>query len=321
MKFKKILEVIIENWPAKVLSFVFAIILVQFYKGSLLEKKYFSVPLVIENSGELVPTVILPKTVNVSVWGESSLIAPIREDDIIAFVDFSVFDTEGDYHVSVQTKLKGSAANVTPLEIKVDPGELDVKLEKSLTKRVDIKLSLKGSPFKGYEIYETGLDPSSVEISGPVSVVSKINDIFTNNIQMASRKTGFSGYVDISRTNSLVSVIGTGKIAYSVKIREIAETKTYKNLSVFFEDLDKTLEVSEPPLGFLTVKGASSILSSWKPPANVLKVSCANILKPGIYNFQVQAVVPGKLELVNAEPKNIQVEIKFKDVDNLDEVD
>ena len=63
MKIKKILDRLTENWLAKVISFALAIVLVQLYKGSLLEKKYFYIPLVIENSGDLVPAVNIPRLV------------------------------------------------------------------------------------------------------------------------------------------------------------------------------------------------------------------------------------------------------------------
>lgn len=41
MKIKKIFDRLAENWLAKVISFALAIVLVQLYKGSLLEKKIF----------------------------------------------------------------------------------------------------------------------------------------------------------------------------------------------------------------------------------------------------------------------------------------
>lgn len=313
MSFKKVLDAVVENWPAKVLSLAFALILAQFYKGTLLERKYLSVPLVIENANDLVPAVTLPKTVKVSVWGESAGVASIREDDIAVYLDFSVFDAEGEYQVPVQTRKRGTAANVSPLEITVVPSEFDVRLEKSISKKVDVRLALKGTPSEGYEIYETGVDPAIVEISGPASVVSKITDVSTNNIRMESRKTGFSGYIDILRTNSLVSIAGTGKIAYSVKIREIVNTKTFENINLYFENLGDGLEVvSAIPAGRITVKGAKSLLASWTPPANVLTVSCADISQPGIYSLPVRPAVLGKASLVEAEPKNVQIEVKLR---------
>lgn len=308
---KQSIEKLIENWPAKVLSFVFALVLVQFYKNSLLEKKYFSVPLVIENSGELVPSTVIPSMVKISVWGESAGISTIREDDIVAYLDFSSVSSEGEYALPILTRRLGLALNVNPLEITVEPAEIKVVLEKSISKRLTVKLSLKGSPEQNYEVYETVIDPPGIEVTGPESVISQIDDIFTNSIQIENRKTGFSGTVDLLAANSLISIAGNSKITYSVKIREMLETKTFQDIKLYFDGLSDELEIpSEIPPGNVTVRGAKSVVAAWKPALNALRVLCGNIEKEGIYSLPVQAVIPGKLELIDANPKNIQIEVK-----------
>lgn len=319
MKIKKILDRLTENWLAKVISFALAIVLVQLYKGSLLEKKYFYIPLVIENSGDLVPAVNIPRLVKISVWGDSTVIAPIMEEHITAYMDLSSITSPGEYRIPIQAKLKGLASDVSDFEVQVEPSEIKLVLEQSLSKRVNVYLSLGGTPAENYEVYERDVDPSTVEIRGPVSVVSKIEDLSTNSVQIDNRKTGFSGYADIFTPNPLISIVGTSKIAYSLKIREIVTIQKYEDIVLYFDNLNETLEViSEIPLGNLSVRGAKSIIDSWTPPSTVLRVSCANITKPGVYSLPVQAVVPGKLSLIDAAPKNIQFEVKLREAKSSD---
>lgn len=313
MKIKKILDRLAENWLAKVISFALAIVLVQLYKGSLLEKKYFYAPLVIENSGDLVPAVNIPRLVKISVWGDSTVIAPIREEHITAYMDLSSITSPGEYRIPIQAKLKGLASDVTDFEVAVEPSDIRLNLEESLSKRVNVRLNLGGVPAENYEVYERDVDPATVEIKGPHSAVSQIEEMLTNSVQIDNRKTGFSGYVEVFASNPLVSVIGTSRIAYSIKIREIVSVQTYGEISLYFDNLDKNLEViSDITAGTVTVRGAKSVIASWVPPANVLRVNCGNITKPGVYSLPVQAVVPGKLSLIDANPKNIQFEVKTK---------
>ena len=317
MKIRKYFDKLIENWPAKVLSFAFALVLVQFYKNSLLEKKYFSVPLIIENSGNLVPAATIPRTVKISVWGETEGIAAIREDDIVAYLDLSAISSEGEHNVPIQTKRRGLALNVSPLEINVEPIEIKVNLEKSLSKRVNVKLSFKGKPAQNYEIYETGIEPPAIEITGPTSIISNIEDIFTNSISVENRQTSFSNVIEVVNSNPLVSIVGSSKINYSVKIREVLELKTFNNVALYFDNLADEFEIaSDIPSGSLTVKGAKSVVSSWKVSATTLRVLCGNIVTPGIYSLPVQAVVPGKLALVEANPKNIQIEVRKRSTED-----
>ncbi len=314
MKIRKIFDRLAENWLAKVISFALAIVLVQLYKGSLLEKKYFYAPLVIENSGDLVPAVNIPRLVKVSVWGDSTVIAPIMEEHITAYMDLSAISSPGEYRIPIQAKLKGLASNISDFEVEVEPSDITLTLEESLSKRVNVRLNLGGVPAENYEVYERDVDPATVEIKGPHSVVSQIEEMLTNSVQIDNRKTGFSGYVEVFASNPLVSVIGTSRIAYSIKIREIVSLQTYEEIALYFENLNEKFEVvTDSVLGNITVKGTKSNIASWTLPENVLRVNCSNITKPGVYSLPVQAVIPGKLSLIDANPKNIQFEVKIKE--------
>ncbi|UTC92397.1 CdaR family protein [Treponema denticola] len=314
MKIRKIFDRLAENWLAKVISFALAIVLVQLYKGSLLEKKYFYAPLVIENSGDLVPAVNIPRLVKVSVWGDSTVIAPIMEEHITAYMDLSAISSPGEYRIPIQAKLKGLASNISDFEVEVEPSDITLTLEESLSKRVNVRLNLGGVPAENYEVYERDVDPATVEIKGPHSVVSQIEEMLTNSVQIDNRKTGFSGYVEVFASNPLVSIIGTSRIAYSIKIREIVSLQTYEEIALYFENLNEKFEVvTDSVLGNITVKGTKSNIASWTLPENVLRVNCSNITKPGVYSLPVQAVIPGKLSLIDANPKNIQFEVKIKE--------
>ncbi len=311
MKIKKIFDRAIENWPVKILSFAFAIILMQFYKSSLLEKRYFSVPLVVENKGDLIPATSIPRIIKISVWGNTKDLEPIKEDDLMAFIDLSSIKTEGEYRIPIKTKIKGLGSETASIEISVLPSELKIKLEKVLSKRVPVKLSLKGTPLENYEIYKHETEPSSVEITGPYSEVSKIEELYTNSVSVDNRRTSFSGSIDIFNTNAVVSILGGSQVFYSIIIREEVQTKEYSNIFLYLDNLREDLELSgDTPKGTLKVRGSKSILENWIPPVNALRVQCADIKRPGSYNMPVQAVVPGKLEFINASPKNIKIKIK-----------
>ncbi len=311
MKIKEFAVRLTENWPAKILSFAFAIILVQFYKSSLLEKKYFSVPLVIENSSDFVLASDIQRVVKVSVWGNASDLAPIKEEDLVAVLDIAGIDSEVEYRIPVKTRIKGITLDSDSIEITVQPGEIKVKLEKILAKRIAVKLALRGSPLENYEIYESSVDPSSIEITGPHSEINKIEEAYTAPISVDNRRAGIVGTVDIFNSNPLISIVGNSKVSYSVKIREILQMKSFTDIQIYFEDLKDEFEVvSEIPAGTMTVRGTKNALAEWELPSNALKILCTNLKEPGIYNLPVQAIVPGRLELIDANPKNIQIEVK-----------
>ena len=97
MNIKQILLRLTENWPAKIICLVFAVFLSEFYRGTLLDKRYLIVPLTIENNGLLTPAEQYPAKIKVSIWGDAIGIGSIDENDIIAFINISDFKTEGTY--------------------------------------------------------------------------------------------------------------------------------------------------------------------------------------------------------------------------------
>ena len=95
MNIKQILLRLTENWPVKIICLVFAVFLSEFYRGTLLDKRYLIVPLTVENDGTLAPAEQYPAKIKVTVWGDATGIGSIGENDIIAFINISDFKTEG----------------------------------------------------------------------------------------------------------------------------------------------------------------------------------------------------------------------------------
>ena len=146
MNIKQILLRLTENWPAKIICLVFAVFLSEFYRGTLLDKRYLSVPLTIENNGLLTPAEQYPAKIKVSIWGDAIGIGSIDENDIIAFINISDFKTEGTYRIPIKTRLAGTVTPLGNMEISTEPAILTLRLATSIRKQVPVTLSLKGIP-------------------------------------------------------------------------------------------------------------------------------------------------------------------------------
>ena len=145
MNIKQILLRLTENWPAKIICLVFAVFLSEFYRGTLLDKRYLIVPLTIENNGLLTPAEQYPAKIKVSIWGDAIGIGSIDENDIIAFINISDFKTEGTYRIPIKTRLAGTVTPLGNMEISTEPAILTLRLATSIRKQVPVTLSLKGS--------------------------------------------------------------------------------------------------------------------------------------------------------------------------------
>jgi YbbR domain-containing protein len=116
------------NWPAKVISVALALILVVFYRMNTSSTRSFSVPLQLIEPNSLKVINYSPKNIKVDFWSEEYIINSIADSDIEAYIDLSNYQFAGRYNVPVKTLKKGTARDVEPLEIKVNPLEVVVEL-------------------------------------------------------------------------------------------------------------------------------------------------------------------------------------------------
>ncbi|MGP1454760.1 MAG: CdaR family protein [Treponema sp.] len=317
MKWKDRITRFTENWFAKVMSFALALLLSQFYRGSLLKQETFMVPLAIQNQGALVPAENYPKKIKVSLWGDKNVIESIKEDEIAAFIDLSDVKSEGDYQLPIQVQVNGTVVTIDPFEATVEPDHVSLKLEKSMTKKVPIVLSLKGIPTDGYEVYETIIEPAMLEIDGPESVISKIDNLVTDPLLIDDRTTGFSGTVPLVIEDPLVTVRGTRQIQYSVKIHEVIAVKRIKKASIAVKNVSPAFTVTvEPPEGSVEIRGKKKIVESWKAPDDLLTVSADAITGPGIYILQVEPNLALEddtaMKVMQYEPRSAKLTVELK---------
>ncbi|MDR0452796.1 MAG: hypothetical protein LBH15_07110, partial [Treponema sp.] len=74
---RKLLLKVIENWPAKMLATALAVVLFMFHRISVLENRFFSVPLKVELNNTLAIASSYNHMVRVSLRGEANSIFPI----------------------------------------------------------------------------------------------------------------------------------------------------------------------------------------------------------------------------------------------------
>lgn len=313
MKLKQKLIVLTENWLVKIICLTAALILSYFYRGSLIDTRYIVVPLVLENSGNLVPSETYPQKIKIMLRGDTNSIASIRDEDIAAFIDISHLKTQGSYRIPIQTRANGNAVAITPLEIIPEPLSLMLQVEEGMTKSVPVVLSLHGITADGYEVSESVIDTPTAEIRGPVSVIHKIDNLITEPISIESRTNGFSGSTAILNTNNLITILGKTQVQYTVKINEIIAEKAINNIPIVFENLNPNFTLSTTQtLGSLKLEGPKKQLDAWVIPQKLLTVVCSTINEPGVY---VLPVVPNlsagntKIHITHFTPKSVQIKV------------
>jgi len=218
----KLLSLITNKWPVKVLSLAAAVIISVFYRMNTLETRFFTVPLIIEPSETLLPSSNITGSARVSLRGEADAIQPILEEDIEAYIDLGRYINEGSYRVPVQIRKKGSALGVEPLEISAQPVDIQIVLEQRITRNVPVFPVLSGAVAQGYELSYQTVIPGSVSAVGPRSSLDSHVEFSTETISLDRRYEDFSIMVNIINENPLISIQGSRILEFRGIISRIA---------------------------------------------------------------------------------------------------
>jgi len=225
----RLITIVTEKWPVKVLSLAAAVIISIFYRMNTLETRSFTVPLLIESSDTLLPANSFASSVKISVRGEAEGIRPILTEDIEAYIDLGKYTNEGNYKVPVQIRKKGSALGVEPLEISVLPIEIPLLLEQKVTRNVNVFPVLQGTVAEGYELTNISLIPASVIAEGPRTIFDNHIEFNTETINLDGRHNDFSVMVNIKNNNPLLSIYGSNMLEFRGSINRIVREKQENN--------------------------------------------------------------------------------------------
>jgi YbbR domain-containing protein len=304
---RKFLAWIAENWHVKVLSVAVAIILFVFHQMSLLEDRFFSVPLRIELNGSLAQAGSYPRMVRVTLRGEANSIYPIQEDDIEAYVDLTRYTEEGTYRSPVQIRKKGTAVGVEPLEISVDPLEVSIELDQKISKYVPLTPSFEGYLAEGYEMSYT-LTPGQVVVEGPLRFMSGLSELSTEFIELNGRRDDFTVFVRIMKRDPLLVIRGDGVTEFRGQVRKSIMIRSFENLPIeirgLSEDLEGALTVKS---GNIRLEGPQSELEFFEPGTDTLYLDCSRITESGEYSLPVQADIPPSFTLIRSDPSYVTV--------------
>lgn len=313
MRNKNWVSRMLSSWPAKVLSLAAALLLFFFYRLNRLEDRYISVPLSVSMNDEFVPASEYPRAVRITLRGESNSLFKIQEGDIHAALDLSGFRSEGVFRVPVQIEKLGSALGVDPLEIKADPGEVAVGMERRVSKTVPITPSFRGFLEPGFELVAFDFVPPEVEIYGPARAVGRVADVTSDFIELTGRNADFAVRIRLLKKESLVNFSGADSVEFRAVVQKSLAVRIFPSLEIAVRGLPDGLQLATPlPKGWVGVRSSNSDISGFAPGPDTLSVDLTIARKPGSYTIPVTAWAPEGYVVERFEPRSLTVVLEAR---------
>ena len=302
---------LLRNWPAKVLSFVAALMLLVFHNITSLEERFFSVPLELRLSDSFVPASNYPRQVRVRLRGDSEEVFRVVEENIVAYADFREYQSEGEYRAAVRVAETEATSRIDPLEISVEPQEISLVLEEKLIRSIEVEPSLAGFPPSGFELTNYQMNPSTVQVEGPESIVSDLEQLSTEEIDLAGKRQDFTERVRIVRPDSLIEFPGGNVVEFRGFIEETVVLNTFEPVEVVLLGLAPELELASPlPNGLVRVQATQRRLEEAAASQVQLTVSAATVEGAGSYELRVVPQVPQGFVVLRYEPTTVRIRVE-----------
>jgi len=309
---RKFILNLVENWPAKALSVALALILFVFHEMNTLTTRTIIVPLTVETGPALAPGSAYPRNVRIRLRGESEGVKAIIDNDIEAYLDFSKYESEGQYRASVQVRRKGSALVPEPLEITVSPLEISVNLDKRINKTLPLSASIQGNVAADFELVSHSVSPSEIVLSGPVRILESINDIKTDPVDVEGRSSDFSVMVNIANPNPLLAIRGDAYAEFHGIIRPSVPVRNIDGIPIgiinLYPDFEAELDVRS---GSVRLEARQSLLDRFSVPEDFFSVDCSSLTEEGTYTLPVNVNIPDGFILIRRDPEEVNVIIKL----------
>ncbi len=196
---------------------------------------------------------------------------------------------------------------------RLTPSTITVELEGMTQKQVSLLPVIKGEPVSGFMIEDITLDPKTVTVRGPESVIDSLDILWTEPIDVTQMSESGTIQAQPSLPGVAVTLVDPVKIEAHLKIGDKAVTRTFHDFPVEAINTDKDYTI-EPKTVTLTIRGPHSTmvqLSSGK--ALHARINLAD-LGPGKYVRSVEVAAPPDMDVIHIEPEKIQVEILEKPV-------
>ena len=313
MNLKQFLEKICRDWKPKVVCFSMALLLYVSYTTTIMDKKTLTLPLDIVSEGTMTAEADVEhkQYVLVTLSGRSEQIATITENDLKVYCDISSQPKEGRYDFNVLVHPTERLLLMEPLEIKTTPEKVSLSIEENIFKYIPISPSISGEPAYGYQITEKYVEPSTIKVTGPKSLVESIDAIYTEKIDIAGiTQTSIQDTVVVS-PSKLVHLEKLNAPRVTVKLQASGMIKDFKGLSVSCISLKDNLEITNLPFYVdVTLEGDLLDVENLKSTNIKAIADCSEIADSGLYVVPIKINIPKGLQLDYQSLSSVNVSVR-----------
>ena len=310
MNTKRLLDKILDKWPAKVICLVIAIFLYFFHQASLIDSKTVVVPLQIIENGMVMHVGTVPGSVSVVIRAGEENIKTVLPGDISASVCLDNITKKGTYKLPVTITLSESLMAYDPFEVRLKDNYITMSVDRKAIKYVPIAPSIVGDVAHGYEIESITISPSTVEVEGPESVLNATEQIYTTRLNVSNAETNFSTETSYQQLNKLLNVLDEGIFKAEVIVKPVVMERVFDSVEIEVINLDSRFEIKdELPAVTIKLSGTMPVLENYILSKHAVQLNMHEVTEPGVYEIPLRYVLPSNLQLIEKSDEELTLTI------------
>lgn len=311
----RIERVLSHNLMFKTLAFIFAVFIWAWVQTEQVIDKRSRARVVYVWPEDLVRVQEVPKTLVVTLRGPQGLVRNLESSHLRYKVDLSEADL-GQTNVDFSAKiLDGLPDGVSVVQI--SPPAVDIDLDRRLEREVRVKEMVIGAVAAGYTRGEIGVQPRTLQITGPQSLVRQISEVATDVVDVNGLTETTRFDVGLALKERTVTALEATPIAVTVTVSPIIVKKTFNNVPIMARGTGW-----QPQTGtaMVTLEGNQSDMVELSPEQVSVQVHLPDPV-PNAKTLEVQfnkdaprsgvEVVhqgPGSVRVVNVQPSTVTLE-------------
>jgi len=191
----------------------------------------------------------------------------------------------------------------------LSPEKITVKVEKRITKKVEIIPVLLLTYKPGYDLVSSiMIEPDSVEISGPESLVNDVSIINTNTLSLENLENETSFILKLKEPKFLR--LSTDECSIKLNVQKIVD-KSFENIPVKTTNIPSRYELNlSPQTVTVVLRGGINILSKIKDEDIEAYVRFQQALNDSTGSIEPNIEIPKFTSIIDLRPKRLEYIIK-----------
>lgn len=246
--------------------------------------------------------------VEVRLRGPAEVLRRLTPQDVNVGIELK--DTEPGERLAYLTP-RDVAAPFGARVMRVTPGSVRIVLDRTVKRTVEVIPRVVGSPAEGFELYGIDLSPRSIEVVGPSSHVSGLEQVTTEPVSVDGLREPYSRLVRVE-LDPLVRVERELTVGLAFDIHEERLRRELTGVTVKSLPAERPARLA-PDAVKVRIEGPKSLVEGLRAEDLEAQVAIGN-LSPGRHSVAPRVVVSSpeasSIQILSIEPQEIRVQLQ-----------